>query len=42
MSLEFGDGQVRAVRSIVNPEKLEHLGPLADPNELLSSLRQRP
>ena len=42
MALDFGDGQVRAVRSIVNPEKLEHLGPLADPNELLSSLRQRP
>ena len=42
MALEFGDGQVRAVRSIVNPEKLEHLGPLADVQELVSRLQQRP
>ena len=42
MALELGDGQVRAVRSIVNPEKLEHLGPLADVNALVSSLRRRP
>jgi RNA polymerase sigma-70 factor (TIGR02957 family) len=42
MALEFGDGQVRAVRSIVNPDKLEHLGPLADVQELVSRLQQRP
>ncbi len=29
-SLEIDDGEVRAVRSIVNPEKLAHLGPVGD------------
>ncbi len=38
-SLEIGGGQVRGVRSIVNPEKLEHLGSVADLGELL---RARP
>jgi len=36
MALELGDGQVLAVRSIVNPEKLGHLGPLADIRGLLA------
>jgi RNA polymerase sigma-70 factor (TIGR02957 family) len=36
IALELGDGEVRAVRSIVNPDKLGHLGPLADLSELLA------
>jgi len=28
--LDIADGQVQTVRSIVNPDKLRHLGPVAD------------
>jgi RNA polymerase sigma-70 factor (TIGR02957 family) len=38
-SLEIEDGYVRSIRSIVNPEKLSHLGPVAD---LRALLRPRP
>jgi RNA polymerase sigma-70 factor (TIGR02957 family) len=34
-ALEIGQGQIQSVRSIVNPEKLAHLGRLADLNTLL-------
>jgi RNA polymerase sigma-70 factor (TIGR02957 family) len=34
-ALEIGQGQTQSVRSIVNPEKLAHLGRLADLNTLL-------
>jgi RNA polymerase sigma-70 factor (TIGR02957 family) len=30
MILDVADGQIQAVSSIVNPEKLQHLGPVAD------------
>jgi len=30
MGLDVADGQIQAVRSIVNPDKLQHLGPVAD------------
>ncbi|MGH1563207.1 RNA polymerase sigma-70 factor [Mumia sp. DW29H23] len=30
-SLEVLDGQVQTIRTVLNPEKLGHLGPLADP-----------
>jgi hypothetical protein len=40
MSLDIADGQIQAIRSIVNPEKLEHLGPVADANELLRRIRR--
>jgi RNA polymerase sigma-70 factor (TIGR02957 family) len=40
MSLDIEEGKVQAIRSIVNPEKLGHLGPVADANELLRRLRQ--
>src|SRR5262245_5807982 len=33
--LDVADGQIQAVSSIVNPDKLRHLGPLADLNALL-------
>ena len=29
-SLDIADGQVQAVRSVVNPDKLQHLGPTSD------------
>jgi hypothetical protein len=35
LALDIADGQIQAVRSIVNPDKLRHLGPLADLEELL-------
>jgi RNA polymerase sigma-70 factor (TIGR02957 family) len=38
-SLEIADGYVRSIRSVVNPEKLSHLGPVAD---LRALLRPRP
>lgn len=38
MSLEIADGRVRAVHSVVNPDKLAHLGPVASLRELI---RQR-
>ena len=33
-SLEIADGAVQTVRSVINPDKLAHLGPLADLEEL--------
>jgi RNA polymerase sigma-70 factor (TIGR02957 family) len=39
MALDIADGQIQTIRSIVNPEKLGHLGPLADIQELLSRIR---
>lgn len=41
VALDIVDGQVQAVRSIVNPEKLDHLGPLADVRALLARLTGR-
>ncbi len=37
MALEIGDGQVTLISSIVNPDKLGHLGPVADLGALLRS-----
>jgi RNA polymerase sigma-70 factor (TIGR02957 family) len=36
LALDIADGQIQAVRSIVNPDKLRHLGPLADVPALLA------
>ena len=36
-TLEIADGQIQAVNSVVNPEKLAHLGPVADLKTLLRS-----
>jgi RNA polymerase sigma-70 factor, ECF subfamily len=30
MILDVADGQIQAVSSIINPDKLRHLGPVAD------------
>jgi RNA polymerase sigma-70 factor (ECF subfamily) len=35
MSVDVADGVVQTVRSIINPEKLRHLGPVADVRALL-------
>ena len=40
MSLDIADGQIQAIRSIVNPEKLDHLGPVADAKELLRRIQK--
>jgi RNA polymerase sigma-70 factor (ECF subfamily) len=40
MSLDIAEGKIQAIRSIVNPEKLGHLGPVADPQELFRRLRE--
>ncbi len=42
LSLDIADGQILAMRSIVNPEKLAHLGPVADAKALLAQLSRRP
>ena len=40
MSLDIAGGKVQAIRSIVNPEKLDHLGPVADAKELFARIRE--
>ncbi len=42
MVLDIADGQVHTVRSVISRDKLRHLGPLADVQELLISLRRNP
>jgi RNA polymerase sigma-70 factor (ECF subfamily) len=39
MALDISCGEVTTIRSIVNPEKLAHLGPIADFGSLLKSAR---
>jgi RNA polymerase sigma-70 factor (TIGR02957 family) len=39
MSLDVAEGQIQGVSSIVNPDKLQHLGPLADLSALLRERR---
>jgi RNA polymerase sigma-70 factor (ECF subfamily) len=41
MALDIVDGAVQTVRSIINPEKLGHLGELADVRALLRAHRER-
>ncbi len=36
LALDVADGQIQAIRSIVNPDKLRHLGPTANLGELLA------
>ncbi|HKH41049.1 MAG TPA: RNA polymerase sigma-70 factor [Solirubrobacterales bacterium] len=40
MALDIADGQIQTIRSIVNPEKLGHLGPLADTEELFRRISE--
>ena len=39
LTLEIADGAVQTVRGIVNPDKLRHLGPLADIREVVHGSR---
>ena len=39
VALEVADGQITSIKSIVNPEKLAHLGPTADLGSLLRTRR---
>ena len=39
-ALDISDGTVRAIRSVINPDKLRHLGPVADVYALLRHQRQ--
>ncbi len=39
MILDVDGGQIQAVSSIVNPDKLRHLGPVADLRALLRERR---
>jgi len=41
MTLDIADGQVQTIRSIINPDKLRHLPPLADIRNMLHQLKQR-
>ena len=38
-ALDIADGQITSISSIVNPDKLTHLGPVADIGSLLRSVR---
>jgi RNA polymerase sigma-70 factor (ECF subfamily) len=35
MALDIADGRIQEIRSVVNPDKLRHLGPVADLNALM-------
>ena len=39
VGFDIADGQIVSIRSVVNPEKLTHLGPLADYSSLLKPAR---
>jgi sigma-70-like protein len=39
MALDIADGQIRGINSIVNPDKLAHLGPVGDFASLVRSAR---
>jgi RNA polymerase sigma-70 factor (ECF subfamily) len=41
VSLDIAGGQVTSISSVVNPDKLAHLGPVADFTALLKSARER-
>ena len=39
MALDIPDGQITSIRSIVNPDKLRHIGPVADVRSVLRGAR---
>ena len=41
VALDIVDGRVQEIRNVVNPDKLGHLGPVADVNALLRASRSR-
>jgi RNA polymerase sigma-70 factor (ECF subfamily) len=40
LTLEVLDGRIQAIRSVLNPDKLAHLGPVADPWTVAHDLQQ--
>ena len=40
MSVDVADGLVQTIRGVTNPDKLEHLGPVADAREVLRRNRR--
>jgi RNA polymerase sigma-70 factor (ECF subfamily) len=38
--LDIADGVVQTIRSVINPDKLRHLGPLADVHALIREHRR--
>jgi RNA polymerase sigma-70 factor (ECF subfamily) len=41
MSVDVADGLVQAIRGVTNPDKLAHLGPVADVRQVLREARKR-
>ncbi len=41
MSVDVADGLVQAIRGVTNPDKLAHLGPVADLRQVLREARER-
>jgi RNA polymerase sigma-70 factor, ECF subfamily len=39
-ALDVADGVVQTVRSVINPDKLRHLGPVADVRAMLRAHRE--
>jgi RNA polymerase sigma-70 factor, ECF subfamily len=39
LALDIAGGQIASISSVVNPDKLTHLGPVADLKALLRSAR---
>jgi RNA polymerase sigma-70 factor (ECF subfamily) len=39
LALDIAEGRVQAIRSVINPQKLRHLGPVGDANALLRRIR---
>jgi RNA polymerase sigma-70 factor (ECF subfamily) len=42
MALDILDGRIQTIRAVINPDKLEHLGPVADVGQLRDELRRHP
>ena len=39
MTLDVLDGRIQVIRSVINPDKLHHIGPVADAWELMRESR---
>jgi len=42
LALEILDGQIQTIRAVLNPDKLGHVGPVADASAVLRRMRQHP
>jgi RNA polymerase sigma-70 factor (ECF subfamily) len=42
LSLDIADGQVQAIHAVINPDKLQHIGPVGDLRGLVEQARGRP